>query len=554
MERLASPIEALAAHYDVVVVGSGYGGSIVASRLSRAGRRVCVLERGRERVEGEFPETLAHAAKEVQIELRGRRLGDRDALFDVRVGEDINVLVGCGLGGTSLINAGVALRPDRRVFETAFPRALREDLPRLDEAFARAEAMLGTTTCPSAESLHKFVALRRCAETLATAEPTMHVKFFAAPINVTFEDGVNAAGVAQRACIHCGNCITGCNHRAKNVLTMNYLPDAKRHGAELFTGVVVSHVTRDGDRWRVHAEDGVEVSADLVVIAAGVLGSTELLYRSRTHGLALSDRIGARFSGNGDVVGFAYDGREEVDGVARVHDDDPPCGPTITGVIDARGTEAMADGVVIEDSAIPSALSSIAPALLAAARALGGTNTAPGEWLQQEARELESLVHGAHRGATRNTQTFLVMSHDDGNGEVVYQNDRVSIVWPEVGAQARFETIDRDLMLASSALGAIYTRDPIWAKWLNRNLITVHPLGGCPMGDDSTSGVVDHVGQVFDGVTATSLHDGLFVCDGAILPTPLGVNPLLTISALAERACVYIARARGWSIDYSTNA
>jgi cholesterol oxidase len=116
LQRLASDLSAIKRHYDVVVVGSGYGGGVAAARFARAGKSVCLLERGREFLPGEFPGRFPDLRKEMQV--RGKRvnLGSPSALYDVRVGDDMHVLIGCGLGGGSLINAGVALKPDARVF------------------------------------------------------------------------------------------------------------------------------------------------------------------------------------------------------------------------------------------------------------------------------------------------------------------------------------------------------------------------------------------------------------------------------------------------------
>src|SRR5687767_15347425 len=108
MTRLSSSIADIKDHYAVVVVGSGYGGSIAASRFARAGQKVCLLERGREIQPGEYPRTLPEAAREMQTNLPGAE-GSRTGLYDFHVHDDINVFVGCGLGGTSLVNANVAL-------------------------------------------------------------------------------------------------------------------------------------------------------------------------------------------------------------------------------------------------------------------------------------------------------------------------------------------------------------------------------------------------------------------------------------------------------------
>ena len=253
---LSSPGGRLEYSYDVVVVGSGYGGAIAASRFARAGRSVCVLERGLERHPGDFPETLRGGAREMQITTRKRRIGKATALFDLRLDDEANVLVGCGLGGTSLINANVALRPAPRVFDDPrWPTPLRSP-GALDPWFERAETWLGSTRYPThGADLPKLTTLGDLAGPLGGTLQR-------APINVTFATdtganaGPNPAGIVQPPCNGCGNCIAGCNVGAKNTVLMNYLPDAVRHGARLFTGCAVRTVlpvdgAPESERWEV---------------------------------------------------------------------------------------------------------------------------------------------------------------------------------------------------------------------------------------------------------------------------------------------------------------
>lgn len=578
MERLSRPaIELHNAYYDVVVVGSGYGGSIAASRLARARKKVCLLERGREIHPGEFPKTRTKALKEIQVDMRERHLGSSTGLYDFRVNEDINVLLGCGLGGTSLINAGVSLRADQRVFEgPKWPEEFRNNPAQLDEFYKRAEEMLQPTRYPEERSLYKLEALAKSATAFRDNDGKIPIS--CPPINVTFAPGPNlsagpnAAGVTQYGCTDCGDCVTGCNVGAKNTTLMNYLPDAKLHGAEIFTGAKVTRVSKSGDRWVVHFQpqcggeivfSGPEhhVRAEIVILSCGTLGSTEILLRSRAAGLSLSDKLGKHFTGNGDVISFGYNTDIRIQGIGRGKrkvTEKTRVGPCITGLIDLRyKAQRLEDGIVIEEGSIPGPLAVLSPRLFPLIALFYGRETkrSAGELFRQTHRALASLFCGPYTGSVRNTQTYLVMSHDQDGGEMFLEEDRLSIRWPHVGEDWNFQSIDKELAAATEPLGGVYLNNPVWSSEFNWELATAHPLGGCIMGDNAKKGVVNHQGQVFDGNTGNLPHKGLYVCDGSIVPSSLGVNPLLTISALAERCCHYICKEkdRSWRIDYGPN-
>ncbi|SDK98720.1 cholesterol oxidase [Catalinimonas alkaloidigena] len=562
MKRLASPLSALKPHYDVVVIGSGYGGSIAASRMARAGRQVCLLERGKEFLPGEFPDQQWEAATEMQLDLPDKHIGPRTGLYNFHVNPDINVLVGCGLGGTSLINANVSLKPERWVLEAdEWPAALRHDQAQLDQGFARATEMLKPVPFPETLTTPaKLAALQ------AGAAGFGDNVFYRPPINVNFEDKVNHVGVHQEACPGCGDCVSGCNTGAKNTTAMTYLPDAKNFGAEIFTEVGVQWIEQVGDRWRVFYEHRsgrkrfnapeLFVSADLVVLAAGALGSTEILLRSRARGLHVSPRLGESFTGNGDFLGFAFNNDIAINGVGtglkEVNDADR-CGPCITGIIDLRKAPAQqVEGMVIEEGVIPSALAKFVPQALLAAADLTGKDTDRdfADNLKEWTRRLGSMVKGAYDGAVKNTMTYLVMTHDNAKGRMELEKDRLHIAWPGAGTQKIFEKVSENLRKVTQKLGGTYIKNPTWNKVMKHNLTTVHPLGGCAMGETVQTGVVNHKGQVFSGKGDTAVYEGLYVTCGAIVPRTLGVNPLLTISALAERICHYMAADRGWSISY----
>ncbi len=562
MTRLSSPIESMKDHYTAVVVGSGYGGGIAASRLARAGQKVCLLERGREIIPGEYPDTEPEALEEVQLNTPDGRIGSRLGMFDFHVNKYINAVVGCGLGGTSLINANVALRAVPAVWaDPRWPAQVIADLPTLVEAgYQAAEAMLRPNPYPADyPALAKLDALGASAASVGSAK-----NFYRPPINVTFRDGLSPAGVPQKACINCGDCVSGCNHWAKNTTLMNYLPDAWNYGAEVFTEVSVRSVERREGRWIVHYEllgDGRQkfkapdlfVTADVVILSAGTLGSSEILLRSRQNGLPLSDQVGAHFSGNGDVLAFAFDCNRPIHGIGfgtRKPGELPPVGPCITGIIDLRDTKDFRQGFVIEEGSIPGALAPLLPASFAAlGDIIGQQLDSKTARLVERLRSAESLFCGSYRGAVDNTQTYLVMAHDGSEGQLMLADDRLRIDWPEVGKEQIFQTINDKLIQVSETLGGIFVRDPIWTKPLGDSLISVHPLGGCCMGEDARSGAINHKGQVFSGATGDAVYDGLYVTDGSIVPLSLGVNPLLTISALSERAMHLLCAERGWVAD-----
>ena len=186
------------------------------------------------------------------------------------------------------------------------------------------------------------------------------------------------------------------------------------------------------------------------------LDSTEILLRSKARGLALSDRVGERFSGNGDVLAFAYDTDREINGIGfgnRPRGEFAPVGPCITGIIDNRDTPNVADGFVIEEGSMPGALGPILAETLSGAAALIGHDVAPSwtEWLREHERSAESVLLGSYRGAVHNTQTYLVMAHDNEGGQVTLEKDRARIVWPKAGEQPVFQRINDTLTVRERA-------------------------------------------------------------------------------------------------------
>lgn len=558
MSRLARSASALKPSYDAVVVGSGYGGGVAASRLARMGLKVAVLERGREWLPGEFPRTMLGAQGELQMTGPRVRLGKPMALFDLRLGSDVHVLQGCGLGGTSLINANVCLTPDPRVLEdAAWPELVRTG-HWLNLGFHRARAVLAPEPLPTSSTPTKLKALEKAGAALGKDVERV-------PLHIAFAPRVNAAGVRQPACTECGDCMGGCNVGAKTTVHTTYLADAANHGAEIFTGLLVRAVDRSADGlWHViaHRLDRPgspspvrRIAARTVVLAAGTLGSNEILLRSRERGLALSERLGKRVTTNADAIAFGYNNNIPVNAVGIGHPPRPNVpkpGPGVAGLIDLRRSRDPLRRIAVVEAAIQSAMAPILPLALAAGSVLGvDTDRGLQDRLAEFGRGAESLVLGAYRGAARNTQVFLAVGHDSGAGEIVLEGDRPRIVWPNAAAEPVYGAINAVLAEAVKATGGTFIPNPATSRLLGGNLFTVHPLGGCTMAGSRELGVVDGRGRVFDGdpaMAADKVHAGLYVCDGSVMPRSLGVHPLLTITALAECVMLHFARDRGLAL------
>lgn len=594
--------------WDIVIVGSGYGASVAASRLARAGfRSICLLERGREYLPGEFPNDIGNAPAQVRLDRwngTGRRARD-DALFDFRFGNGVTTLTARALGGTSQINANVAMRADPRVFQQGdWPLEFRETFDPLDAHYTTVEHWLqvsrvGDHKQSSANGLplkfRRLADMKRpvqekldCRWKGEGVEPEVRVdQALLAVTMIDPPDGTNPYGVEQQACVGCGDCVTGCNHRAKNTLTMNYLPDAYRQGVEMYTGVDVFRVEYDPEEklYRVFFDETVEtvlgrscrtsgeeagerkrgkglfeIHATAVVIAGGVLGSPEILMRSAEgeNGLHLSERLGHSVSLNGDSIAFGYDQKEPVNGVGwgsrrpqqMAGKKGPFVGPTITGILDTRFGLPLTEGLVVEDGIVPGAIEGILHEWLTTAGLMAQMSECSvrgdATW-----RSVDPLAPSDK--ALKHTQTYLVMGHDKAKGRIRIRDDQGAYIeWPESASDS--STNEEEVLRTCEDLGGIFLDNPalrplprkmsdaLAGPALRGTQLSVHPLGGVPMGDDFESGVVNHYGAVFDGKSAQSTHPGLFVLDGSIVPTSLGANPFLTIAAIAERAIPFIVQ------------
>lgn len=542
-------------NFDCLIVGSGYGGSITALRLKeqftkngKADVRIGILERGKEFTPGEFPESPSRVSQEVSMSTSNQDyvIGDAARLFDVSLYDNINFLVGSGLGGTSLINANVAIKPSLDVFKQGWPESISNNPEAILPYYQLATDALETgrsTFHHNKSSIFK--------ESLSEIKNT----FKPAPLNVTFNDSVNQAGIFQPGCNSCGNCVTGCNRGSKNTLMMNYLPRAAHQGVEIFTHCNVQSIERDTDGWLVRALDSqtntpISLNATSIVLAAGAIGSTKILLRSQKSGLDLSKQLGNNINGNGDFLAFGinslrYKNRVNSVGVAcnqEVSDYSP--GPCITGY--SRQLTAHGYSILLEDGVAPYALTPILPALNSA---LTISATDPFEYglinaeylLTNSQSDILSATdpiknsQACYQGLTASLQVFLIMGDDKTSGQLISNEQAFHINWSPNKTYFNdvIEQLNKVTKYSQSSLITPNTDDTV-----TNTLFSVHPLGGCAMSDNAELGVVNHYGAVYR--SNNDLHPGLFVMDGSIIPKSIGVNPLLTISALSERAAEFI--------------
>lgn len=528
--------------YDAVVIGSGYGGGVAASRLARMGLRVAILEQGRLWRPGDFPITAKARRKTTRLTGRAPRLGDPTGLYYLSVGKGLTVFGASGLGGGSLINAGVVLRPDlNRLRKAGWPEAVIGD-GLLREGLSRAETMLGVAPVPHPQRFAKYAGMRRAAEAVGC-------KVQLPPMTISHRPGPNAAGVMQYACKYCGDCWSGCNVGAKNTVGITYIADAVDHGATVLCESRVQMISKAANGWAVVVQDlsgenacaPRRIEAPIVVLAAGTLGTTELLLRAQEHGLKLSAKLGENFSANGDDLVIASGLDEPVNAIATGFPSQAPRGAATVGphsmaLIDLGDDDGP---LWIHDGTMLTVMAGLAPV-----KNLLQLNIT-------RARKL--LKDGIYGNEMSRTQLLYVVAHDDASGRLKLQNNRVIVDWPGYSSAPERQRAEQKVKALIEGVGGVFSPNPFTMRAFGGNRIIAHPLGGCGMGDTVENGVVAHDGRVFDPAKGpTGVHDGLYVCDGAAAPSAIGVSPLLTITALAERAMILVAERLQRKLDVTS--
>jgi cholesterol oxidase len=506
--------------YDAIVVGSGFGGGIAACRLAEEGRRVVVLERGRRWGKDDFPKK-----PEQTPEAFWNPTLNPDGLFDLRLMKDLSVITAAGVGGGSLVYANVQLPAPAEVFMRGWPRAISR--AELDPYYTRTEEALMPMEVP--EELPKVRAFAAAGRRVGKHAERL-------PLAVNFNDDRDHpfSGVHQQACANLGRCDLGCPIHAKNTVDITYIARAEQLGAEVRTHHEVHRLDPPSQAqplWRVgyrglgEEEDG-EIAAPVVVLAAGCLGSSRLLLKNRGRLEKLSPALGSRFSGNGDALGAAFDPR-----ASEVGDAHTDYGPSMTSRLDYTAEHGfmLADGGLptnfgglLEIVRMVDSLHGWRRLLLRAERLLATLG------LSDRSISARHLRAQPPQRPIADSLVFLMLGREAAEGQMRLTPlfKCFDIRWSRKPSEGLFSAM-RDV---SEEIASEVDAEPFFAldTWPLSGFITVHPLGGCPMSDDPAAGVVDDAGKVHR-------YDGLYVLDGSIVPTALGVNPSKTIAALAER-------------------
>ncbi|CAM5480630.1 GMC family oxidoreductase N-terminal domain-containing protein [Streptomyces aurantiogriseus] len=533
--------------YDVIVVGSGFGGSVTALRLTEKGYRVGVLEAGRRFTRESLPKN--------SWDLRNYLWAPKLGLYGIQrihLLGNVMVLAGAGVGGGSLNYANTLYVPPKAFFEDPQWRDITDWQEELRPYYDQARRMLGVrlnpTTTPS------DVHLKAAAERMGVGD-TFHM----APVGVFFGDGQDAdgslrarpgeevadpyfggAGPSRKACTECGECMTGCRHGAKNTLNENYLYLAEKAGAVVHPLTTVVSVTDDSqggyavttlptdDRRRAK---GRTFKARKVVLAAGTYGTQTLLHRMKANGRLpyLSDRLGELTRTNSEaLVGAQTDDRRyrRVTGQARVD---------------------FTRGVAITSSIHPDENTHIEPVRYGkGSNSMGGLSilqvpyaegsSRVGGWLVNAARHpLLVLRSLSNRRWSERTIIGLVMQSLD-NSLTTYLKQTGVGKGLLTARQGHGSPNPKQIKAASQAASAIAADINGFAGSnvgeLMGTPLTAHFLGGCPIGASRETGVIDPYHRLYG-------HPGISVVDGAAVSANLGVNPSLTITAQAERAMSY---------------
>lgn len=510
-------------HYDVVVIGSGFGGSVAALRLTEKGYRVGVVEAGRRFTDDTLPTT----SWDIRNFLWAPHLGCT-GIQRIHLLKDVVILAGAGVGGGSLNYANTLYEPAAAFFDDPQWAHITDWREELAPHYAQARRMLGVVTNPTVTP--SDVEMQKLAEQFGRAHtytPTDVGVFFGRdgaeePGKTVPDPFFGGVGPDRTGCIQCGECMTGCRHGAKNTLDVNYLALAERAGAVVHPMTTVRTVEpAAGGGYLVRTvptgkyRAGTTFTADEVVFAAGTYGTQTLLHRLRAKGLLpkISGRLGELTRTNSEALIGAKARRREADytrGVAITSSWYPDPDTHIEPCRYGKGSNLMG--------------------LLVTLLTDGGTPAQRwAQWLREGIRSPRRIVEG-HSVRKWSERTIILLVMQSLNNSITVSRTRLGRLTSKQGIGQPNPTSIPIGVAAARQLSENIDGDPggTWGELFNIPM-TAHFIGGCPIGDSASTGVIDPYHRLYG-------YEGLHVVDGSALSANLGVNPSLSITAQAERA------------------
>jgi cholesterol oxidase len=506
--------------YDVIIIGSGFGGSVAALRLSEKGYRVAVIEQGRRVAKDELEKankSPLHLFWMPALKLKG--------FFTQRFFRHVTIVGGVGVGGGSLVYAAVLLEPKQAFYQDPAWAGLEADWEsELRPHYQTASHMLGRVTCPTSHVQDEF--LKQTAQAMNVGHT-----FGAVPLGIYFgaenspDPFFNGEGPMRNGCIECGACLAGCATGAKNTLDKNYLYFAEKLGARILPErkVTMLRAVENGyEVGMVNPLNGKKVpplSAPKVVLAAGVLGTLEILFRAReAHTLIhLSPMLGRRVRTNSEAI---------VGVLSRDKSVDLSHGPAISSDFHAN------EHTHVTQNRLPASywfMKLYSGPLVDGRKPFWRALRSLAQFLIRPLRSTASMF--SFKDWHKNITLLSIMQNLDNQMSFewggLFQKRLRSATESGKSAPAFIQEAN-DAARAYAKVSDGIPHNSLLESVLNMS-VTAHILGGCPIGADAEHGVIDTHHEVFG-------HPGLYVMDGSVIPVNVGVNPSLTITALAERA------------------